>query len=123
MNVRFPDDHRMAGWAPPTAHGDRDRPPFRQIRRASHDRLVDAPKPNTHKPLDRRVRETALALVDRGSVAGLTMRRFGENLGVEAMSLHNHVDNKTASLNCSGNDRGASVTGHQSDIPPLYNSQ
>lgn len=47
------------------------------------------------EPLNRRrVLEAALALVDQEGVAGLTMRHLGEQLGVEAMSLYNHVDGK-----------------------------
>lgn len=51
--------------------------------------------PNGHKGLNRRrILEAALELVDREGVRGLTMRRLGEALGVEAMSLYNHVDGK-----------------------------
>lgn len=46
-------------------------------------------------PLNRRrVLEAALDLVDREGVAGMTMRKLGEVLDVEAMSLYNHVDGK-----------------------------
>lgn len=38
--------------------------------------------------------EAALELVDKEGVPRLTMRRLGETLGVEAMSLYNHVDGK-----------------------------
>lgn len=41
-----------------------------------------------------RVLSAALALVDRDGVAALSMRRLGRELGVEAMSLYNHVANK-----------------------------
>ena len=37
---------------------------------------------------------TALALVDREGMAALTMRRLGRELGIEAMSLYNHVRDK-----------------------------
>lgn len=37
---------------------------------------------------------TALALADEGGVEELTMRNLGRALGVEAMSLYNHVANK-----------------------------
>ena len=37
---------------------------------------------------------TALALADAGGIESLTMRRLGQELGVEAMSLYNHVANK-----------------------------
>jgi len=39
----------------------------------------------------RRVLESALALVDREGPGSLTMRRLGDELGVAAMSLYNHV--------------------------------
>ena len=37
---------------------------------------------------------TAIALADTGGIDSLTMRRLGDALGVEAMSLYNHVANK-----------------------------
>ncbi|MBP2217117.1 AcrR family transcriptional regulator [Arthrobacter sp. CAN_C5] len=36
----------------------------------------------------------AIALADDSGIESLTMRRLGEELGVEAMSLYNHVANK-----------------------------
>ena len=36
----------------------------------------------------------AIALVDEAGLAALTMRELGQRLGVEAMSLYNHVSNK-----------------------------
>ncbi len=36
----------------------------------------------------------ALALADSGGIEALTMRKLGQELGVEAMSLYNHVENK-----------------------------
>ena len=36
----------------------------------------------------------ALALADAGGIESLTMRKLGQELGVEAMSLYNHVENK-----------------------------
>jgi AcrR family transcriptional regulator len=41
-----------------------------------------------------RVLQTAIRLADEGGIERLTMRRLGEELGVEAMSLYNHVSNK-----------------------------
>jgi len=50
-------------------------------------------------PLSReRVLSAAVALADEGGIASLTMRKLGERLGVEAMSLYNHVANKDALL-------------------------
>ena len=45
-----------------------------------------------------KVRAAALALVDREGLAALSMRRLGQALGVEAMSLYNHVPGKAALL-------------------------
>jgi AcrR family transcriptional regulator len=41
-----------------------------------------------------RVLRAAVALADAGGLESLTMRRLGEELGVEAMSLYKHVANK-----------------------------
>src|SRR5712692_4228729 len=41
-----------------------------------------------------RVLRAALALADTGGIDSLSMRKLGEGLGVEAMSLYNHVANK-----------------------------
>lgn len=46
-----------------------------------------------------RVLSTSIALADRTGIDSLTMRRLGEELGVEAMSLYNHVANKEDLLN------------------------
>ncbi|HEX2646573.1 MAG TPA: TetR/AcrR family transcriptional regulator C-terminal domain-containing protein, partial [Candidatus Dormibacteraeota bacterium] len=47
------------------------------------------------RPLNReRVLKAALALADEGGLEALTMRRLGQALDVEAMSLYNHVANK-----------------------------
>ncbi len=52
-----------------------------------------AAKPRT--PLSReRVLLAAVAFADESGIAALSMRRLGEALGVEAMSLYNHVANK-----------------------------
>ena len=46
-------------------------------------------------PLNReRVLRAALKLADENGIESLTMRRLGEAVGVEAMSLYNHVANK-----------------------------
>lgn len=50
-------------------------------------------------PLSReRVLRAAVALADRSGIGSLTMRRLGQELGVEAMSLYNHVPNKDGIL-------------------------
>jgi AcrR family transcriptional regulator len=41
-----------------------------------------------------RVLRAAIARADRDGITGLTMRKLGEELGVEAMSLYNHVKSK-----------------------------
>lgn len=47
------------------------------------------------RPLSReRVLRAALALADRDGLGALTMRRLGQEMGVEAMSLYKHVANK-----------------------------
>jgi len=46
-------------------------------------------------PLSReRVLNAAIRLADEGGIESLTMRRLARELGVEAMSLYNHVANK-----------------------------
>jgi AcrR family transcriptional regulator len=46
-------------------------------------------------PLSReRVLRAAITLADQGGIESLTMRRLGQKLGVEAMSLYKHVSNK-----------------------------
>ena len=50
-------------------------------------------------PLTReRIFDAALAVVDRDGLEGLTMRRLGAELGVEAMALYRYVPNKEALL-------------------------
>ena len=52
-----------------------------------------ATKPRT--PLSReRVLLAAVAFADDSGIAALSMRKLGEAVGVEAMSLYNHVENK-----------------------------
>lgn len=58
--------------------------------------------PPTHSAAEPRVRlsrgrvlDAAVALADAGRLESLTMRRLGEELGVEAMSLYKHVANKS----------------------------
>src|SRR5438876_3195425 len=47
-------------------------------------------------PLSRdQVLQAAVALADEGGVGALSMRKLGQVLGVEAMSLYNHVANKS----------------------------
>jgi AcrR family transcriptional regulator len=62
--------------------------------------MAPAKKASPRRPgLSReRVLRAALALVDREGLEAVSMRRVGEELGVEAMSLYNHVANKAAML-------------------------
>ena len=51
--------------------------------------------PATRLPLSRdRVLRTAIELADQDGIDALSMRRLGSELGVEAMSLYNHVASK-----------------------------
>ena len=55
------------------------------------------PRPTARKrvPLTReRVLRAAVALADAGGLESLSMRKLASELGVEAMSLYNHVENK-----------------------------
>jgi AcrR family transcriptional regulator len=57
------------------------------------------PRPK-RTPLNReRVLRAAVALADESGIDSLSMRRLGQELGVEAMSLYNHVANKDDLLN------------------------
>ena len=52
-------------------------------------------RPAPRAPLSKeRVLQAAVDLADTGGVAALSMRKLGQALGVEAMSLYNHVANK-----------------------------
>ena len=53
------------------------------------------PDAKPRAPLSReRVLHAAMVLADQEGLDSLTMRRLGQKLGVEAMSLYNHVANK-----------------------------
>ena len=57
-------------------------------------------KAGSRRPLTReRVLRAAIDLADAEGVDALTMRRLGQALGVEAMSLYNHVASKDDILN------------------------
>ena len=54
-----------------------------------------APRTEPRIPLSReRVLRAAIALADEGGIEALSMRKLAKELGVEAMSLYNHVANK-----------------------------
>jgi AcrR family transcriptional regulator len=51
--------------------------------------------PQQRAPLSRElVLQTAIKLADQGGLESLSMRKLGQELGVEAMSLYHHVANK-----------------------------
>ncbi|TFV77358.1 TetR/AcrR family transcriptional regulator [Blastococcus sp. CT_GayMR19] len=57
--------------------------------------LPSPPGPAPRAPLSReRVLRAAVALAETGGIEALTMRRLGQELRVEAMSLYRHVANK-----------------------------
>jgi AcrR family transcriptional regulator len=72
------------------------------------------PATGSRAPLSReRVLHTAVALADESGIASLSMRRLGEALGVEAMSLYNHVANKDDLL-----DGMIDMVFGEIDVPP-----
>src|ERR1035438_7005947 len=65
-------------------------------------------------PLSReRVLRAAVVLADTDGIESLTMRRLGQDLGVEAMSLYNHVASKDDIL-----DGIADLVFSEIDLPP-----
>jgi AcrR family transcriptional regulator len=56
------------------------------------------------------VLRAAIALADAGGLESLTMRRLGEELGVEAMSLYKHVANKEDLLDGMTDEVFAEIT-------------
>ena len=59
-----------------------------------------------------RILDAAIALADDAGLEALSMRRLGQTLGVEAMSLYNHVANKDEIL-----DGMADLVAEQFDLP------
>jgi AcrR family transcriptional regulator len=58
--------------------------------------------PSQRRPLSRdRIVGTALDFIESEGLASLTMRRLGEQLGVEAMSLYRHVPGREALLDAA----------------------
>jgi AcrR family transcriptional regulator len=57
---------------------------------------MDSNEKSPRAPLNRdRVLRAAVALTDQQGMSSLSMRKLGETLGVEAMSLYNHIANKS----------------------------
>jgi AcrR family transcriptional regulator len=57
-------------------------------------RATDQPGPGRERLNRARVLDAAIALADAEGIDALTMRRLAQGLGVEAMSLYNHIANK-----------------------------
>ncbi len=73
-----------------TRHAIRNRP-----RPAARNKRREGPE----EPLKRKqIVSTALALVDRDGLKGLSMRRLGAELGVDPMAVYYHIPNKQALL-------------------------
>jgi AcrR family transcriptional regulator len=61
--------------------------------------MTPNPKKAGREPLTReKIVEKALEILDADGVEGLSMRRLGDALGVEAMALYHHFPNKDAIL-------------------------
>lgn len=73
-----------------------------------------ATRSRTRRPLTKeRVLEQAVVLADKEGIEALSMRKLGQALGVEAMSLYNHVRNKEDML-----DGMVDVVFSEIDLPP-----
>jgi AcrR family transcriptional regulator len=69
------------------------------------------------EPLSRaRILQTAVQLVDEEGLEALTMRRLGKELGVQGMSIYNHIPGKAALL------YGLMET-VLADMKPVYNEE
>ncbi len=76
-----------------------------------------APTSAARRPLNReRVMRAAVDLADREGVAAVSMRRIGQELGVEAMSLYNHVAGKDALLDAMVEHVAAEVNAAVADL-------
>ena len=61
--------------------------------------MTPHPSKDGREPLNReKIVEKALEILDAEGVEGISMRRLGEALGVEAMALYHHFHNKDAIL-------------------------
>lgn len=77
------------------------------------------PAPEPRIPLSRdRVLRAAVDIADTGGIAALTMRRLGETVGAEAMSLYYHVANKEALLDGVAEVVIAEINEAVAHIPP-----
>ena len=62
-------------------------------------RRRDPNRPKRERLTRERVLRAALVLADERGIDALSMRELGRHLGVDAMSLYNHIDNKDDLLN------------------------
>jgi len=70
-------------------------PEAEDVRDADASLVAGEPLPSSRVPLDRnRIITAAIDFIDEQGLAGLTMRRLGDRLGVEAMSLYRYVPGK-----------------------------
>ncbi len=78
----------------------------------------DKNRAHDRPPLNRkRVLRAALRLADEAGIDALTMRRLGQELGVQAMSLYNHVANKDDILDGLVEETVEEIVG-EIDAPP-----
>jgi AcrR family transcriptional regulator len=81
---------------------------------------AEAPPPTEPRiPLSRdRVLRAAVDIADTNGIAALTMRRLGETVGAEAMSLYYHVANKEALLDGIAEAVIEEISAAVAHIPP-----
>ena len=84
--------------APRLRWGPREEPPCRHrddVKDADAALVNGEAPPSRHTPLDRGlILDAAVTFIDEQGLAGLTMRRLGQALGVEAMALYRYVAGK-----------------------------
>ncbi|KGN38130.1 TetR/AcrR family transcriptional regulator [Knoellia subterranea] len=72
--------------------------------------MTSTARSTSRRPLSRdRVLRRAVKLADTSGLAAVSMRRLGQDLGVEAMSLYNHVKGKEALLDAMVEHVGAEL--------------
>jgi AcrR family transcriptional regulator len=80
--------------------------------------MAKASSTNTRRPLTRdRILDAAVALADRDGIEAVSMRRLGQELGVEAMSLYKHVADKDDVLDGIADRVAASFQLPSPDLP------
>ena len=77
----------------------------------------DTSRPTPRLPLSReRVMRAAVDVADAEGISAVSMRRIGQELGVEAMSLYNHVAGKDALLDAMVEHVAAEVNAAVADL-------